>query len=136
MIHVILLSHRILQGILFRNFCCSDVSNYFQIVIPCSNIMRFLVHEFRCCRLEACSKELSNLLLEERLAGATLLVFANKQDLPGALEPKEIREVLELDNIKTHHWIILGCSAVTGENLLSGMDWLIEDIASRIFTVD
>ncbi|KAL5256835.1 hypothetical protein ACHWQZ_G011932 [Mnemiopsis leidyi] len=87
-------------------------------------------------RLEACSKELSNLLLEERLAGATLLVFANKQDLPGALEPKEIREVLELDNIKTHHWIILGCSAVTGENLLKGMDWLIEDIASRIFTVD
>ena len=98
--------------------------------------MRFFMHEFCCCRLEACSKELSNLLLEERLAGATLLVFANKQDLPGALEPKEIREVLELDNIKTHHWIILGCSAVTGENLLSGMDWLIEDIASRIFTVD
>ncbi|XP_063675177.1 ADP-ribosylation factor-like protein 2 [Bolinopsis microptera] len=87
-------------------------------------------------RLEACSKELSGLLLEERLSGATLLVFANKQDLPGALDPKEIREVLELDNIKTHHWIILGCSAVTGENLLKGMDWLIEDIASRIFTVD
>lgn len=29
----------------------------------------------------------------QRLAGATLLVFANKQDLPGALSAKDIREV-------------------------------------------
>uniref|UniRef100_A0A672KD54 ADP-ribosylation factor-like 2 n=1 Tax=Sinocyclocheilus grahami TaxID=75366 RepID=A0A672KD54_SINGR len=68
-------------------------------------------------RLEDCRKELSALLLEERLAGATLLVFANKQDLPGALSKDAIREVLTLDDIKTHHWCIVGCSAVTGENL-------------------
>lgn len=29
----------------------------------------------------------------QRLAGATLLIFANKQDLPGALSPEEIKEV-------------------------------------------
>ena len=29
----------------------------------------------------------------QRLAGATLLVFANKQDLPGALSAAEIKEV-------------------------------------------
>ena len=29
----------------------------------------------------------------QRLAGATLLVFANKQDLPGALSSDEIRQV-------------------------------------------
>jgi len=28
------------------------------------------------------------------LAGATLLIFANKQDLPGALSAEEIKEVL------------------------------------------
>uniref|UniRef100_A0A3Q2U2X4 ADP-ribosylation factor-like protein 2 n=1 Tax=Fundulus heteroclitus TaxID=8078 RepID=A0A3Q2U2X4_FUNHE len=44
-------------------------------------------------RLEDCRQELSSLLLEERLAGATLLVFANKQDLPGALSKEAIREV-------------------------------------------
>lgn len=87
-------------------------------------------------RLEDCQKELAALLLEERLSGATLIVFANKQDLPGALTEKEIREALDLDNIKSHHWIILGCSAVTGENLLKGVDWLIADIASRIFTLE
>jgi len=87
-------------------------------------------------RLSDCKDELHSLLVEERLAGATLLVFANKQDLPGALSAKDIREVLELDKITTHHWLILDCSAVTGHHLLEGIDWTINDIASRIFTAD
>ena len=33
----------------------------------------------------------------QRLAGATLLVFANKQDLPGALSPEDIKNV-------SHRW--------------------------------
>uniref|UniRef100_A0A8D0PYE0 ADP-ribosylation factor-like protein 2 n=1 Tax=Sus scrofa TaxID=9823 RepID=A0A8D0PYE0_PIG len=74
--------------------------------------------------------------VEQRLAGATLLIFANKQDLPGALSSKAIREALELDSIRSHHWCIQGCSAVTGENLLPGIDWLLDDISSRIFMAD
>jgi len=87
-------------------------------------------------RLQDCKAELHQLLQEERLLGATLLVFANKQDLKGALSAEEIQEVLELDKIKTHHWKIVWCSAVTGENLLDGMDWLLNDISARIFTLD
>ncbi|XP_075222026.1 ADP ribosylation factor-like 2 isoform X1 [Lycorma delicatula] len=87
-------------------------------------------------RLEDCCNELHSLLKEERLAGATLLVFANKQDLPGAFSSEEIRDILELDKIKTHHWQIIKSSAVTGENLLIGIDWIIDDIAARIFTLD
>lgn len=44
-------------------------------------------------RMEACREELNILLEEERLAGATLLVLANKQDLPGALSAQEIKDV-------------------------------------------
>ena len=87
-------------------------------------------------RLEDCKKELHALLGEERLLGATLLVFANKQDLPGSLTMEEIGAVLELEKIKSHHWQILGCSAVTGQNLLQGVDWLLDDISKRIFTLD
>ncbi|VVC92306.1 unnamed protein product [Leptidea sinapis] len=87
-------------------------------------------------RLGDCAKELHTLLREERLAGATLLVFANKSDLPGALTVEEIKEALDLDNIKSHHWRIVPSSAVTGENLLDGVDWMLDDIASRIFTLD
>lgn len=87
-------------------------------------------------RLQDCKLELHKLLVEERLAGATLLVFANKQDLPGALPTTDIKMGLNLDEITTHHWLIQGCSAVTGESLLEGIDWIISDIASRIFTMD
>jgi ADP-ribosylation factor-like protein 2 len=105
-------------------------------------------------RMDACREELNILLQEERLAGATLLVLANKQDLPGALSAQEIKDVrklflknlqfllshpaqiLELDKITTHHWSVSGVSAVTGDKLLNAIDWLIGDIAKRIFTLD
>ena len=87
-------------------------------------------------RLQDCKKELHGLLQEERLLGATLLVFANKQELQGALTVEDIKTTLQLDDIKSHHWQIISCSAVTGENLLDGMDWLLQDISARIFTLD
>ncbi|KAG8640781.1 hypothetical protein MANES_01G054104v8 [Manihot esculenta] len=38
-------------------------------------------------------------------------------------------EVLNLENMdKTRHWKIVGCSAYTGEGLLEGFDWLVQDM--------
>ena len=87
-------------------------------------------------RLEDCRRELHQLLLQERLAGASLLVFCNKQDLTGALTLEEIREFLQLDNFQTRHWAVVPCSAVTGEGLLTGINWIVSDIAARIFMMD
>ncbi|KAI9165466.1 hypothetical protein LWI28_014727 [Acer negundo] len=88
-------------------------------------------------RLDDCKMELDNLLKEERLSGASLLIFANKQDIKGALTPAEIAKVLNLEAMdKTRHWKIAGCSAYTGEGLLEGFDWLVQDIASRIYMLD
>ena len=83
-------------------------------------------------RLQDCKDELAVLLKEDRLAGATLLVFANKQDLAGAMTSTEIKEFLELDKIQTRHWSIVGCSAVTGKGLLTGMQFLVQDISKRV----
>jgi len=71
----------------------------------------------------------------QKLAGASLLIFANKQDLDGALSCEEIATVLELDGdaFKSRHWNIVPCSAVTGDGLVTGIDWMVEDIAGRIF---
>ena len=73
---------------------------------------------------------------EEKLAGASLLIFANKQDIPGALTKQEIATVLELDSLGKRHWHIESCSAVTGEGLLDGFDWCVEDIGARIYMHD
>ena len=62
------------------------------------------------------------------------MVFANKQDLPGAMTAEEIKQLLDLDSIGTHHWRIVGCSAMSGDHLLAGIDWIVSDISARIFT--
>ncbi|KAL3689047.1 hypothetical protein R1sor_015356 [Riccia sorocarpa] len=85
-------------------------------------------------RLQDCRDELHGLLKEEKLLGSSLLIFANKQDLKGSLKPAEIAKVLDLHVMdKDRHWQILGCSAVTGDGLLDGFDWLVSDIGSRIY---
>ena len=87
-------------------------------------------------RLELCRDELMSLLQQDRLAGASLLIFANKQDVNGSLSSDEIVEVLELGvnkQFETRHWSIRACSAVDGSGLLEGMDWIVSDIADRIF---
>ncbi|KAL7420891.1 ADP-ribosylation factor-like protein 2 [Cryptotrichosporon argae] len=84
-------------------------------------------------RARDCRDELRALLTEERLAGATLLVFANKQDLAGSLSLAEIRDALELAAIVSHTWKIVPCSAVTGAGLDAGLDWLIAEVAGRLY---
>jgi ADP-ribosylation factor-like protein 2 len=86
-------------------------------------------------RLDECKAQLKDLLSQEKLAGASLLIFANKQDLGGALTHEEIIKLLDLysEDIAGRHWKIFGCSAVTSAGLLDGFDWIVQDIASRIF---
>mmetsp|Transcript_17064 Transcript_17064/g.52392 ORF Transcript_17064/g.52392 Transcript_17064/m.52392 type:complete len:178 (-) Transcript_17064:191-724(-) len=75
-------------------------------------------------RLNDCRRELHALLHEEKLAGATLLIFANKQDIPGAASPEQISKALDLDAdaFATRHWQVQTCSAVTAEGLVEGVD--------------
>ncbi|KAJ2559880.1 ADP-ribosylation factor-like protein 2 [Coemansia sp. RSA 1933] len=84
-------------------------------------------------RIDLCRQELAALLKQDRLAGAALLVFANKQDIQGAMSEDAIRGALELDSLDTHHWAIHACSAVTGDNLLDGIKWIVDDIAAHIY---
>lgn len=84
-------------------------------------------------RIDDCREELHNLLEEERLSGASLLVFANKTDVGGCMDEIEIQEGLQLDAIKTHKWHIIRCSAITGVNLKEGLAWVVRDAKARLF---
>lgn len=76
-------------------------------------------------RLNTASEELSAMLNEEELREAALLVFANKQDQPGAKRAEEISEALRLGELKDRNWSIVACSAVDGRGINEGMDWLV-----------
>lgn len=65
------------------------------------------------------------MLNEDELKDAALLVFANKQDQPGAKGAGEISEALRLGELRDRNWSIVACSAVDGSGVDEGMDWLV-----------
>jgi len=71
------------------------------------------------------------LLKNEALKNAVILIYANKQDLPGAKNVGEIIQIYELDSIKNHIWHIQPCSAQTGEGLITGMKWLSDQLVFK-----
>ncbi|TGZ77045.1 ARF/SAR superfamily [Ascodesmis nigricans] len=88
----------------------------------------FVVDATDHARLETAAEELNAMLNEEELKDASLLVFANKQDQPGVLGAAEISTALRLPDLKDRSWSIFGCSAVTGEGVNDGMDWLVKTV--------
>jgi ADP-ribosylation factor-like protein 3 len=72
--------------------------------------------------------ELAVLLQDDRVARVPILIFANKQDLAGALSAAEIATELELYSIKNRNWQIQDCSALKGTGLDLGMEWLMKQL--------
>lgn len=79
-------------------------------------------------RIETASSELHTMLCEEELQESALLVFANKQDMPGAMTAAEVSNSLKLTDLKDRSWSIVASSAIKGEGLSEGLDWLIDVI--------
>lgn len=69
------------------------------------------------------------MLNEEELKDAALLVFANKQDQPGAKGAGDISQALRLGELRDRNWSIMACSAVDGSGVSEGMDWLVVRIS-------
>ncbi|KAL4854166.1 ADP-ribosylation factor 1 [Chlorella vulgaris] len=82
-------------------------------------------------RIGEARDELHRMLNEDELRDAVLLVFANKQDLPNAMNAAEITDKLGLHSLRQRHWYIQSCCATSGEGLYEGLDWLSQNIASR-----
>jgi ADP-ribosylation factor-like protein 6 len=73
--------------------------------------------------------ELDTMLAHPALHKVPFLFFANKKDLPTALTPIEVAQLLKLEDIKDRPWNIVPSNAMTAENLEKGTDWLAEVIS-------
>ena len=58
-------------------------------------------------------------------------MYANKQDLPGALDAAAISEALGLHAIKSRPYAIFATSAIKGDGLFEGLDWLSNQLSAR-----
>uniref|UniRef100_A0AAY4DK40 B-box C-terminal domain-containing protein n=1 Tax=Denticeps clupeoides TaxID=299321 RepID=A0AAY4DK40_9TELE len=82
-------------------------------------------------RLMEAHSELAKLLTEKELRDALLLIFANKQDVPGAVSVEEMTELLSLHKLCCgRSWHIQGSDARSGIGLHDGLDWLSRQLVA------
>ncbi|KAG6484862.1 hypothetical protein ZIOFF_053387 [Zingiber officinale] len=136
----------------------TSIRPYWRCYFPNTQAIIYVVDSSDTDRLVTAKDEFHAILEEEELKGAVVLVYANKQhlavakklvgkklikktcfvefiytdmqDLPGALDDAAITEALELHKIKNRQWAIFKTSAIKGEGLFEGLDWLSNTLKS------
>ncbi|MCJ1448620.1 MAG: ADP-ribosylation factor, Arf Arf6 [Stictis urceolatum] len=79
-------------------------------------------------RIEEARQELHRIILDREMKDALLLVFANKQDVEGAMSPQEVQERLKLSQLKDKIWYVVPSCATTGEGILEGLAWVSNNV--------
>jgi len=81
-------------------------------------------------RIGEAREELMRMLSEDELRDAVLLIFANKQDLPNAMNAAEVTDKLGLHTLRNRNWYIQATCATSGDGLYEGLDWLSNQLKS------
>uniref|UniRef100_A0A182TJC7 ADP-ribosylation factor-like protein 3 n=1 Tax=Anopheles melas TaxID=34690 RepID=A0A182TJC7_9DIPT len=92
----------------------SKIRPYWKNYFENTDVLIYVIDSSDKKRLEETGDELTELLLDDKLKSVPLLVFANKQDVVGALKASEIAECLKLVKLMDRTWQIQGCSALQG----------------------
>uniref|UniRef100_A0A2K5CAT7 ADP ribosylation factor 1 n=1 Tax=Aotus nancymaae TaxID=37293 RepID=A0A2K5CAT7_AOTNA len=82
-------------------------------------------------RVNEAHEELMRMLAEDELQDAVLLVFANKQDLPNAMNVAETTHKLGLHSLRHRNWYIQATCATSGNGLYEGLDWLSNQLRNQ-----
>ncbi|XP_031502358.1 uncharacterized protein LOC116265695 [Nymphaea colorata] len=75
-------------------------------------------------RIGRAAMEFQAIANDPLMRNSAILVFANKQDMKGAMSPAEVCDALALRNMHNRRWHIQGACALKGEGLYEGLDWL------------
>lgn len=78
-------------------------------------------------RIPSVKSELHKLMNHPFLEHAPFLIFANKQDLPNAMEVSTLIKKLELHQTK-RKWNVCACTATEGLGISDGFQWLADTI--------
>ena len=103
----------------------TSIRPYWRCYYQNTNAVIYVVDSADIDRMAISKQELMTMLEEEELKDAALLVFANKQDLPNAQPAEVIVEKLGLGALKNRQYSIFNTSAIKGDGLTQGLDWLV-----------
>ena len=96
----------------------------------CDGII-YVVDSSDSSRMREAREELEGVLGDDRVRDSSLLVFANKQDMPDALNPTEVTEKLGLTQYRNRDWFIQSTCAVNGEGIVDGLEWLATSLKNK-----
>lgn len=99
------------------------IRSLWQHYFPNTSAIIFVVDASDVARIETVKEELHDIMQNYELQNATLLILANKQDLPYALNVIELAKQLELSRLK-QTWHIQPTCATRGEGIYEGMESL------------
>lgn len=109
----------------------TSIRPYWRCYYPNTQAIIYVVDSSDTERIGTSAAEFHAILGEDELKEALILVYANKQDLPQALDDAAVAEGLGLSNIKNRDWAIFKTSAIKGEGLFEGLDWLSNMLKTR-----
>lgn len=81
-------------------------------------------------RFSEAHDEIHAVLSDDLLRGIPTLVFANKSDMKGAHPVTELIASLEMGKLHQHPWLVQASSAITGDGLYEGLDWLAKTLST------
>ncbi|KAL2299246.1 hypothetical protein Nmel_013896 [Mimus melanotis] len=108
-----------------------SIRPYWKKYLGSTDLLIYVIDSADQKRFEETGQELAELTEDENLTGVPLLVFANKQDLVTAAPAAEIAEGLSLHTYRDREWQIQACSALSGEGVQDGMNWISSQIMNR-----
>lgn len=109
----------------------TNIRPYWRCYYANTNAVIYVVDSTDKDRLALSRKELMAMLEEEELKNVHLLVFANKQDMTGSMSEAEVADALGLHAIKDRQWHMQKSSAISGDGLKEGLEWLSTAITNN-----
>ena len=82
-------------------------------------------------RMNEAREELEKVMRDSELQNATLLIYANKQDLPNAVPVARVAEKMNLSSLKVKRWHVQSTNALSGDGLIEGLDWVARSLKNQ-----
>lgn len=117
------------QGLSFTAFDMSGQSRYRTLwgnYYRTSDGIIFVIDSSDKARILVAREELQQLLVHPDVLKrkTPILLFANKMDVRDALSDVGVSSALGLENITNKSWYICSTNALSGEGILTGIEWL------------
>ncbi|KAK3950702.1 ADP-ribosylation factor family-domain-containing protein [Pseudoneurospora amorphoporcata] len=88
----------------------------------------FVVDSADHARIDEARVELHRIINDREMKDCLLLVFANKQDIAGAMTPAEVTEKLQLNKLKDRIYAVQPTIAIDKAGLQEGFNWLSDNM--------